>query len=179
MLFLTRDSAACTTDTTVRRERHQEMISGPLRCSGEKCHACSRESRGRHCQETFHRQNQPPFKPVNLADYDLLLYRLECGETQRADLDPPPLAKRRCRGLGGKLSAGSTRPRHRSERAPSQAISGLLHSLLPRRPHPPQVEQGDAEPQSSFGSTGSCGFSRATRRPAPPMQPCSVNGIRK
>jgi hypothetical protein len=37
VLFLTRDSAACTTDTTVRRKQHHEMISVLLRCSREKC----------------------------------------------------------------------------------------------------------------------------------------------
>ena len=36
MLFLTRDLAAYTTDTTVRPKRHHEMISVLLRCSQEK-----------------------------------------------------------------------------------------------------------------------------------------------
>ncbi len=57
---------------------------------------------------------------------------------------PLPLAKRGCRALDRKLPPRRARPCHRYGRAASEATSGRLHSLFPRRSHPPRIEQGDA-----------------------------------
>lgn len=70
-----RDSAACTTDTTVRRKPHNKIsVFSCVACEGSVC--VSGQTRARHCQETFHCKNQPSIKPETLADCAPSLMRL-------------------------------------------------------------------------------------------------------
>jgi len=87
VLLLTRDSAACTTDTTVRRKQANEMISVVLRCSREKCFPFPGNRKHDTARKHFAARTNLYSRQTLSPTTHLLLRRLDCGETQWVAID--------------------------------------------------------------------------------------------